>query len=55
MRRGLKITFVLCPEKVYKYIVVSHDAAVPFPCVFGLVASRVFSVKAEGLISGLSM
>jgi hypothetical protein len=25
MRRGLKITFVLCPEKVYKYIVVRHE------------------------------
>jgi len=25
MRRGLKITFVLCPEKVYEYIVVRHE------------------------------
>jgi hypothetical protein len=25
MRKGLKITFVLCPEKVYKYVVGRHE------------------------------
>lgn len=36
MRRGLKVTFVLCPE-VYKYIVVRHELLIIFSFFGGCV------------------